>query len=160
MLTGAVSRKISRPILLLSKIFINHPVRTSEIIGFILVEGRYPAACREFVIPADPGSGSGAGAGIQRARLDSPVSSMGQAPYQVRGRLVKHGMTGQNRRRYLAACRWVVHLILRGAENRLHSRTTSPATSPFTKGGLSNCLGCQGADTSFMHIVVSMGSDV
>jgi hypothetical protein len=35
------------------------------------VEGRYPAACREFVIPADPGSESGAGAGIQRARLDS-----------------------------------------------------------------------------------------
>ena len=35
------------------------------------VEGRYPAACREFVIPAE--------AGIQRARLDSPVSSTGQA---------------------------------------------------------------------------------
>jgi hypothetical protein len=31
----------------------------------------YPAACREFVIPAE--------AGIQRARLDSPVSSTGQA---------------------------------------------------------------------------------
>ena len=35
------------------------------------VEGRYPAACREFVIPAE--------ADIQRARLDSPVSSTGQA---------------------------------------------------------------------------------
>ncbi len=31
----------------------------------------YPAACREFVIPAETG--------IQRARLDSPVSSTGQA---------------------------------------------------------------------------------
>jgi hypothetical protein len=40
-------------------------------IAFIFVEGRYPAACREFVIPAE--------AGIQRARLDSPVSSTGQA---------------------------------------------------------------------------------
>jgi len=33
--------------------------------------GSFPAACREFVIPAE--------AGIQRARLDSPVSSTGQA---------------------------------------------------------------------------------
>ena len=33
--------------------------------------GSFPAACREFVIPAN--------AGIQRARLDSPVSSTGQA---------------------------------------------------------------------------------
>ncbi len=34
---------------------------------FILVEGRYPAACREFVIPAE--------AGIQKARLDSVSST-------------------------------------------------------------------------------------
>jgi hypothetical protein len=33
--------------------------------------GSFPAACHEFVIPAE--------AGIQRARLDSPVSSTGQA---------------------------------------------------------------------------------
>ena len=39
--------------------------------AFHFVEGRYPAAFREFVIPAE--------AGIQRARLDSPVSSTGQA---------------------------------------------------------------------------------
>jgi hypothetical protein len=58
-------------------------------------------AYHEFVIPAK--------AGIQKARLDSPVSSTGQAPYQVRGRRVKHGMTGQNRRQYPAACRRVVH---------------------------------------------------
>ncbi|PTL37066.1 hypothetical protein CLG94_00610 [Candidatus Methylomirabilis limnetica] len=64
-------------------------------IAFIFVEGRYPAACREFVIPAE--------AGIQRARLDSPVSSTGQAPYQVRGRpRIKYGAgpvssTGQAR---------------------------------------------------------------
>jgi hypothetical protein len=65
------------------------------------ITGSFPVACREFVIPADPGSESGAGAGIQRARLDSP--------YQVRGRLIKHGMTSQNRRWYPAACRGVVH---------------------------------------------------
>jgi hypothetical protein len=35
--------------------------------GVIFVEGRYPAACREFVIPAE--------AGIQRARLDSVSST-------------------------------------------------------------------------------------
>ena len=34
-------------------------------------EGSFPAPCREFVIPAE--------AGIQKARLDSPVSSTGQA---------------------------------------------------------------------------------
>jgi hypothetical protein len=33
--------------------------------------GSFPAVCRKFVIPAE--------AGIQRARLDSPVSSTGQA---------------------------------------------------------------------------------
>ena len=64
--------------------------------------GSFPAAFLEFVIPAE--------AGIQMTRLDSPVSSTGQAPYQVRGRRVKHGMTGQNRRRYPAACCGVVHL--------------------------------------------------
>ncbi|MGB4782069.1 hypothetical protein, partial [Candidatus Methylomirabilis sp.] len=46
---------------------------------------------RECVIPADPGSESGAGAGIQ-----GPT-----------GFRVKHGMTDQNRRRYPAASRVV-----------------------------------------------------
>ena len=50
--------------------------------GCHFVEGRYPAACCEFVIPAE--------AGIQ------------QGPPGLR---VTHGMTGQNRRRYPAACR-------------------------------------------------------
>ena len=48
--------------------------------------GLFPAACREFVIPAN--------AGIQRARLDCRV---------------KHGMTGQKSGRYPAACCGVVH---------------------------------------------------
>lgn len=39
----------------------------------------FPAACREFIIPADPRSESGAGAGIRRSMLDSHVSSAGQA---------------------------------------------------------------------------------
>ena len=48
--------------------------------------GSFPAACREFVIPAE--------AGIQ------------QGPTGFR---VKHGMTGENSRRYPAACCGVVH---------------------------------------------------
>ena len=55
--------------------------------------GSFPAACHEFVIPAE--------VGIQKARLDSPVSSTGQAC---------HARNDGPEQKKPPACRRVVHL--------------------------------------------------
>ncbi len=59
--------------------------------------GSFPAACLEFGIPADPGSGSGAGAGIQQGPTGFPRIQYGAGPISSTGQTCQARNDGPQR---------------------------------------------------------------
>jgi len=122
-----------------------HRVEARQSGYFHFVESRYPrfAASPSYRRTPDLGPGQ------------APISSGPDwiPPYPVRGRRVKHGMTGQNRRQFPVACCGVVHCVCcvdcvccvtlhaMDAVRRTHpAHPTKSPVPPFCKGGLRGVL--------------------